>query len=175
MNPPKRIYMTQGNHGVSFDTEKTNIDNISNENYLGGGPYIIFTYTLEEKEPMEQKEMTAQDAWVAMARGECVKCGGGDVRRITDSQVLRRWDSYINTWELSATLGQQPYSIVPDPSKPVAKQLSDIDELMIEFAEFVDEEVGGKYEPEQDLDQSDLTRLMLTFINQKFQRKEAKS
>lgn len=96
---------------------------------------------------------TMQEAWEAMARGECVQ---------TNIHIHRINGGGIEFWDVSN-------SIVPDPSKP--KEVEEVDELVIEFAEFVDEKVGGKYEPEQDLNQADLTRLMLNFINSKFARK----
>lgn len=121
-----------------------------------------------EKEQMERKigNLTTKEAWAAMVRGECVE-GCGTIYRIDDTK-LQYWSSYYE-WNSTSNIDDDLYSIVPDPSKP--KELSEVDELVIQFAEFVDEKVGGKYEPEQDLNQADLTRLMLDFINSKFARK----
>ena len=124
---------------------------------------------LIEKDQMEQKkdEMTVKDVWIAMANGECVK-SFVYIHRVYE-YLLQYWDPLQQVWKTTYNCGSGPYSIVSDPSKPVE---SELDYLMIEFAEFVDEKVGGKYEPEQDLNQADLTRLMLDFINQKFRRKD---
>lgn len=71
-------------------------------------------YTLEK--PMEQKteNLTTEEAWAAMARGECVKAGNSIQRICRD--WLQYWDE--DRWLSTSAIGCAPYSIVPDPSKP---------------------------------------------------------
>ena len=69
---------------------------------------------------MTQKteNLTTEEAWAAMARGECVKCRDR-IRRIdAASQSFQVWQEDFDCWQVSTTLGLGPYSIVPDPSKP---------------------------------------------------------
>jgi len=113
MNPPKRIYMTEGNHGRSFDTEKTNIDNISNENYLGGGPYTIFTYTLEEEEPMTYTEPDPTPTQAAIEEIFNKRLFGGKPmepkKEMTGLEAL----AYMATggWFLLNNKGDRPYQL----------------------------------------------------------------
>ena len=82
---------------------------------LKGYDKVEAVYTLEE--PMEQKkEMTAKDAWIAMANGECVQTSC-EIFQISSGRALRYWDGRY--WVNTIVLMDGPYSIVPDPSKPV--------------------------------------------------------
>ena len=90
--------------------------------YIGNGflpSYEDFqrAFILEEEKPMTQKteNLTTQEAWAAMARGECVKGYTQTIYRIKD-RVLSFWNQ--EDWYGTTTLGAGPYSIVPDPSKP---------------------------------------------------------
>lgn len=70
----------------------------------------------EEKDQMEQKkEMTAKDAWIAMANGGFVKARAY-IHKIDGSWIMF-WNG--SQWCAASNLDLGPYSIVPDPSKPV--------------------------------------------------------
>lgn len=59
--------------------------------------------------------MSTEEAWAAMARGECVRCELAVVQTIQDN-VLKYWNGA--DWRQTCNLLPGPYSIVPDPSKP---------------------------------------------------------
>lgn len=106
--PPERIRVINTAEGLI----------VSGNNFLFSGDTEHF-YTLE-KEPMEKKteNLTVQEAWAAMARGECVSTSLC-VHRING--LFLEW--YDNNgdgskWESASNLEPGPYSIVPDPSKP---------------------------------------------------------
>lgn len=68
------------------------------------------------KRPMTQKteNLTTEEAWAAMARGECVKAHYY-VHRIREN-VFQFFNG--EKWLSSCELDSGPYSIVPDPPKP---------------------------------------------------------
>lgn len=70
------------------------------------------------KRPMTQKteNLTTQEAWAAMARGECVDTEQA-VHRINGLR-LEYWRGEKLGWTLTSIIDEGPYSIVPDPSKP---------------------------------------------------------
>lgn len=76
---------------------------------------------------MEQKEMTAQDAWIAMARGECVKTDMWQPYRLLRRDGVFYLQFYSNKigegWMNTDNLPGSKFSIVPDPSKPEKKEL----------------------------------------------------
>lgn len=165
--PPERIRVFIDKKGNPWIFAKDMILEQLNSEYSGNHflmPWREFYYTLEKPMTQKTENLTEKEAWIAMANGECVGTRQY-IHRINYGHV-EFWDG---KWLFTGRLGVGPYSIVPDPSKQ--KEVSEVDELVIQFAEFVDEKVGGKYEPEQDLNQADLTRLMLDFINSKFVRK----
>ena len=68
------------------------------------------------KRPMTQKteNLTTEEAWTAMARGECVKAW--DYAHRINENVLEFFNR--EKWLAVCELSEGPYSIVPDPSKP---------------------------------------------------------
>jgi hypothetical protein len=73
----------------------------------------------------------------------------------------------VSSWLPSP--GSKGYEVCKDPS--TFKQ-QESEYAQIEFAELVDEMVGGKYEPDADLSQSDLIRVLITYMDKHFQRIE---
>lgn len=131
-----------------------------NERYPENAPYTEHYYTLEDKQMEQEKEkaMTAQDAWIAMALGKCVE-SGVFIHKIKDS-VLLFWYRDTGEWRATHNLGGGPYSIVPDPSKPVDEYETQKKDLL------------KLYEPYPgDVERA---RKVLEFIDSKYQRKEAK-
>jgi len=127
----------------------------------------IFTWGIDDPKQfreklMEQKEMTAQDAWIAMANGEFVQTDVF-VHRV-DERQLQYWDRIC--WCDSAYLGRGPYSIVPDPSKPQVKDAAYdyTGDRSVVISRFV---LSGSDEAK--------ATTMIEFIEKHFQRKEAKS
>lgn len=70
------------------------------------------------KRPMTQKteNLTTQEAWAAMAKGECVRAEFR-IYKIAGSTLLQ-WSKTLSSWMDATNIGSGPYSIVPDPSKP---------------------------------------------------------
>jgi hypothetical protein len=130
--------------------------------YIGNGflpSYEDFqrAFILEEQKPMEpKKEMTAKDAWIAMANGECVKAG--DFVQKIESNTLQYWDS--GHWRTTTTISKGPYSIVPDPSKP------EVDEYGQDRCKVVESRLYPTVEDER--------TALICFIEKHFVRKEAK-
>lgn len=64
---------------------------------------------------MTQKteNLTKEEAWAAMARGECVD-SNGPTHRINGTRL----EFWSGGWRGTTELSVGPYSIVPDPSKP---------------------------------------------------------
>jgi len=67
---------------------------------------------------MTQKteNLTTEEAWAAMARGECVDTEQA-VHRLNGLR-LEYWRGEELGWTLTSIIDAGPYSIVPDPSKP---------------------------------------------------------
>lgn len=86
-------------------------------------PHTEHFYTLEEPMTQKTENLTVQEAWAAMARGECVKSGSSCLRRINDTELVF-YDNDKSEWVKCFTIGMSPYSIVPDPSKP--KEVEDL-------------------------------------------------
>jgi len=114
INPPKRIRVVIDKDNYSYTCDK-NIDEL-NIKLQCLAPFTEHFYTLEEKEkPMEQKkEMTDQDAWIAMAKGECVDTEDG-IHTIKDNRLFF-WNNQ-QQWIATSILNDGPYSIVPNPSR----------------------------------------------------------
>jgi hypothetical protein len=120
------------------------------------------------KEMKPKKEMTAQDAWIAMARGEFVDDGIG-IHRIDGGRLLW-WDR--DSWHLTAVINPGPYSIVPDPSKPEIKEVqSDIDKAAI-YA--IAKEICRDLDQGRTILPSELILIFARWVGENFQRKEVK-
>lgn len=166
-NPPKRlrVFITQDGNIEVPDTENWgNILRTTEEwdrRWPALGPHTEHFYILEEKEkPMAQKEMTEQDAWIAMAKGECVKSCGFPHR--INGNSLEYWDRV--EWCPTSELSDGPYSIVPDPSKPEVK----VDEYEADRQRIISTVSNEDNLPEYQ------ARKLIEFIERNFQRKEAK-
>jgi hypothetical protein len=140
---------------------------------------VIATYTRDKlfsEEPMEQKkEMTGLEAlaYLNEKRGERFLETVHDVYRMGQKHIEFRsklfpdWNK--TTYPIVDWLALT-FTPCPDPSKPEPVE-DEIEQLYIEFAEFVDERIGAKYEPEQDLSQGDLIDMLLEFTHKNYQRK----
>jgi hypothetical protein len=115
-----------------------------------------------EEKPMEPKEMTAQDAWIAMAKGECV--GTSYVPHRIWNNRLQYWDS--KNWQGTETLDSGPYSIVPDPSKPEVSEFEQDRKNLIKHLDTA----TWKYSERP----GDMVDMTLDFIEKHFQRKGEK-
>ncbi len=123
----------------------------------------------KEEEPMEPKEMTAQDAWIAMAKGECV--GTSYVPHRIWNNRLQYWDS--KNWKGTEALDSGPYSIVPDPSKPEEKKVDEYENDMKRIYEIATEFFTSEHDGNQ-LRPSQLIKIMTKFMAETFQRKGEK-
>lgn len=111
---------------------------------------------------MTQKteNLTTEEAWAAMARGECVLAMDGElseegtIHRIHDNS-LAFWNEQ---WISTSILDSGPYSIVPDPSKPT---LNEYDKSKADFIM----DFGNAATPET------RAELIAEFIDNNYQRK----
>ena len=111
---------------------------------------------------MTQKteNLTTQEAWAAMARGEYLNTVG-EVFHLLNGRVLRYWDG--NFWVNTSVLIEGPYSIVPDPSKP--KEVED------DKYEKDREALIGFLRINPTLPPKAIAQHILRFIEKEFQRK----
>ena len=81
---------------------------------------IEIFYTLEKPMTQKTENLTTQEAWAAMARGECVKSKKQiqTLVAIDGFSELRYYSHSTKGWFSTALFEVGPYSIVPDPSKP---------------------------------------------------------
>lgn len=81
---------------------------------------------------MKTENLTVQEAWQAMARGECVKANNFYIHRIRKNALQFFSDEkWVNTCELD----DAPYSIVPDPSKPKDVELGEYEKDRVKVVE----------------------------------------
>lgn len=113
--PPERLRIIKDDMGNIFLDSKTPYDLKQINKTYPDKPYTEHFYTLE-KEPMQKKteNLTTEEAWAAMARGECVGTKVAIFSILNNG--LNYWDNIC--WVPTSTLATGPYSIVPDPSKP---------------------------------------------------------
>lgn len=163
--PPERVRVVINKLGSIHWNKHANLACFDLE-YPTSSPHTEHFYTLE-KEPVQKKteNLTTEEAWAAMARGECVNTRGG-VHRIIDCSLY--W--WVNDeWGYSDTIGSPPYSIVPDPSKPKEVETDEAkDELRIwEIAKehLKSAPIDGQIAP------SDLIKMMIKFMHETYARK----
>lgn len=135
--PPEKIRVVVSKNGKAIldDCDQWSIAKWG-RNRPEEAPFTEHFYTLEK--PMTQKtenlfqyglpnvtgiiiddrkteNLTTEEAWAAMSRGECVKTAR-EVFHLFSGRVLKYWNG--NFWVNTSVLIEGPYSIVPDPSKP---------------------------------------------------------
>lgn len=181
--PPQRIRVAFSDGGIVKKTETMPLEHLD-LNYQWGKPWTEHFYTLEKpmkledfKKEMEEENrklakinqeklaamthktenLTKEEAWAALGRGECVKACDFVHRIRSNTLEFFNGEKWLAICELSA----DPYSIVPDPSKP--KEVED--EYNKDLGELLDMIINGKASLEKTLIK------MTEFNNKYYQRK----
>jgi len=157
--PPEKLRVFIDKKGNPWIFAKDMILEQLNSEYSGNHflmPWREFYYTLEKPMTQKTENLTTEEAWAAMARGEYLNTVR-EVFHLLNGRVLRYWDG--NFWVNTSVLIEGPYSIVSDPSKP--KEVED--EYIGDRMHLLD---GNHYRSE-----TGSLKALLVFIEKHFQRK----
>jgi hypothetical protein len=180
--PPKTIQLVYDCHGeLTYQKNDGRLNlYLIDKDWPNKAPHTEHFYTLEESEQVTyagshkeqnlidkvrmramepKKEMTATDAWIAMAKGECVKTH--HYIHVIRDNCFKFWNG--QGWCAACELDSGPYSIVPDPSKPEVK----VNEYEADKLRIIDASFHNTT--------TDRVKVMIKFVEKHFQRKEAKS
>ena len=115
--PPEKIRVVVSKNGKAIldDCDQWSIAKWG-RNRPEEAPFTEHFYTLEKPMTQKTENLTTQEAWAAMARGECVDTEQA-VHRINGLR-LEYWRGEKLGWTLTSIMDAGPYSIVTDPSKP---------------------------------------------------------
>lgn len=158
--PPERIRVIFDSSGTIWNCNSRDSINDLNRFALGAAPFTEHFYTLEKPMTQKTENLTTEEAWAAMARGEYLNTVG-EVFHLLNGRVLRYWDG--NFWVNTSVLIEGPYSIVPDPSKP--KEVED------DKYEKDREALIGFLRINPTLPPKAIAQHILRFIEKEFQRK----
>jgi hypothetical protein len=130
------------------------------------GKYTEHFYTLEKPMTQKTENLTTEEAWAAMARGECVKTKK-QIQTLVDVDgfsELRYYSHSTKQWFSTSLFEVGPYSIVPDPSKPKEVEDNDLSSSKMKVmsrARGMDK--SGKM--------ADLALMIMDWVHCEFQRK----
>ncbi len=116
--PPEKIRVVVSKNGKAIldDCDQWSIAKWG-RNRPEEAPFTEHFYTLEKPMTQKTENLTTEEAWTAMARGECVKSCSGTIRRI-NRIAIEYYEEVDAQWLGCDSIGKAPYFIVPDPSKP---------------------------------------------------------
>ena len=131
--PPEKLRVVCESNGKVWSWNSNDSLSDLDKHAVGERPFSEHFYTLEKPMTQKTENLTTEEAWAAMARGECVKCVDA-IHRI-DRNHVEFWTGSHDRWQETNYLNPGPYSIVPDPSKPKEVELGEYEKDRVKVVE----------------------------------------